>query len=92
MLSFDEVLAYVVADGSIKYKNIRRSGAEAALNRVYNLADTLLIIFILGSIIRAPKGGMGGAPQMGNQPKKFDIIKNVKIRFADVAGLEESKR
>jgi hypothetical protein len=30
---------------------------------------------------------MGGAPQMGNQPKKFDIIKNVKIRFADVAGL-----
>ena len=44
---------------------------EAAFNKVYNLADTLLIIFILGSIIRAPKGGMGGPPQVGNQIKKF---------------------
>ena len=92
MLSFDEVmayvLAYVLADGHIKYRNVRRNSTEAAFNRVYNLADTLLILFILGSIIRAPKGGMGGAPQIGNQQKKFDIIKNVKIRFADVAGLE----
>ena len=71
MLSFDEVLAYVVADGSIKYTNVRRSSMEAAFNKVYNLADTLLIIFILGSIIRAPKGGMGGPPQVGNQIKKF---------------------
>lgn len=43
------------------------------------------------SITRAPQGGMG-APQMGNQAKKFDIIKNVNIKFADVAGLHESKR
>ncbi|MCB0368124.1 MAG: hypothetical protein KDD45_01475 [Bdellovibrionales bacterium] len=72
MLSFDEVLAYVVQDGTIKYRNVRRSAAESALFWVYNFADTLLILFILASIIRAPKGqGMGGAPQIGNQAKKF---------------------
>ena len=94
VFTFDEVLAYVVNDGTIKYKNIRRSGVEAAFNKVYVFADTLLILFILGNIIRAPKGGMGGrgGPQMGNQAKKFDITKNVNIKFADVAGLHESKR
>lgn len=49
--------------------------------------DTIFILFILGTIIRAPKGSMGGAPQVGPQPKKFDIIKNVNIKFNDVAGL-----
>lgn len=50
--------------------------------------DTILIIFILASIIRAPQSGMGGAPQMGSQQKKFDLIKNVSIKFNDVAGLQ----
>ena len=46
------------------------------------------MILILGTIMRAPKGGMGGgAGQVGPKQKKFDIIKNVPTRFADVAGL-----
>jgi ATP-dependent Zn protease len=41
--------------------------------------------------MRAPKGAMGrqGA---GPEKKKFDITKNVGVKFADVAGLHESKR
>lgn len=55
--------------------------------------DLIFIMFILGTIIKAPKGsGMGGAPNIGVQQKKFDIIKNVNIKFDDVAGLHESKR
>ena len=54
------------------------------------------MVLILGSIMRAPKGGMGGggggAASMAPKQKKFDLIKNVPTRFADVAGLEESKR
>ena len=47
------------------------------------------MILILGTIMRAPKGGMGGGgAQMGPKQKKFDIIKNVSTRFSDVAGLE----
>lgn len=92
-MSFDDMLAYVMNDGHIKFKNVRRSSLESAFQRVYNVADIMLMVLILGSIIRAPKGGMGGGGmQSGPKQKKFDVIKNMSIKFNDVAGLEESKR
>jgi ATP-dependent Zn protease len=92
VMSFDEIMHCVMEDGNIPYKNVRRSGILATLSNVYNFLDAILILFILVTIIRAPSGGAGmGAPQM-NQVKKFDIAKNVNIKFADVAGLHESKR
>ena len=39
------------------------------------------------------KAGAGGMGQMGAaKNKKFEITKNVKIKFDDVAGLHEVKR
>lgn len=61
------------------------------MNQVHNVLDTLLIMFIIGSIIRAPKGQMG-KQNVGQEKKKFDVIKNVNIKFSDVAGLQETKR
>ena len=73
VMSFDDVLSYVMEDGNIKYKNIRRSGLESVFHKLYNMADIMLMVLILGSIMRAPKGSMGGsAPsQIGPQQKKF---------------------
>ena len=52
--------------------------------------DTVLLLFIIGSIVMAPKSSMGGGGRMGPQmqQKKFELVKNVSIRFDDVAGLQ----
>ena len=50
------------------------------------------MLFILSKLVPGQKQGMMGAMQQGPQTKKFDIIKNVKVKFDDVAGLHESKR
>jgi ATP-dependent Zn protease len=84
-------LDYCVKDGHIKYKNVRRTGVEVILNQVYNVLDMFLIIFIIASILRAPKGAMG-RQSAGPEKKKFDVNKNVSVKFADVAGLHEAKR
>jgi len=52
----------------------------------------MLIIFILGTIIRAPKGGAAGGRNMTVEKKKFDVITKVSVKFNDVAGLHEAKR
>ena len=52
----------------------------------------MLIIFILGTIIRAPKGGAASARNMTVEKKKFDVVTNVNVKFQDVAGLHEAKR
>ena len=65
---------------------MRRTGIEVALNRLYNVLDLLLIAFIISTIMRAPKGAMGQTTS-AQEKKKFDIIKNVNVKFADVAGL-----
>lgn len=59
--------------------------------RVYDVLDIFLILFILSKVVPGQKQGMGGM-QQGPQAKKFDVIKNVKVKFDDVAGLHESKR
>lgn len=87
MLSFNEILDYVVKDGHIKYRNERRTGVEVILNQLYNVLDLFLIIFIIATIVRAPKGAMGGRQAMGPEKKKFDVTKNVNVKFTDVAGL-----
>ena len=51
----------------------------------------MLIIFILGTIIRAPKGSSAAGRNMGIEKKKFDVVTNVTIKF-HVAGLHEAKR
>lgn len=81
----------MVNDGTIRYTNIRRTGFEAFLYSIYQFMDTLFLLFIIGSIRSAPKTGVG-RQGFGPQPKKFDVTKNVTIKFADVAGLHESKR
>lgn len=93
VLSFDDIMALVVADGNIKYKNIRRTSFENGINYVYSIMDTIFILFILKTIMSAGKQGAGGMGAMaGNQQKKFEVFKNVNIKFNDVAGLHESKR
>jgi cell division protease FtsH len=82
----------VVKNGHVKYTNIRRTGIEVVFNRVYNFLDMLLIIFIIGTIVRAPKSSQMGRQGTGQQPKKFEVVKKVNVKFADVAGLHESKR
>ena len=73
VMSFDDMLTFVMNDGRIKYQNVRRSSVESAFQRIYNVADIMLMVLILGSIIRAPKGGMGGGGmgQGGPKQKKF---------------------
>lgn len=81
-------MAMVVADGNVKYKNIRRTSFENGINAVYNVMDTIFILFILRTIVSVGKGAMGkGGGMMGNQQKKFEVFKNVNIKFNDVAGL-----
>ena len=59
---------------------------------VYKVLDLFFMLFILSKLVPGQKQGMMGAMQQGPQTKKFDIIKNVKVKFDDVAGLHESKR
>ena len=59
---------------------------------VYKVLDLFFMLFILSKLVPGQKQGMMGAMQQGPQAKKFDIIKNVKVKFDDVAGLHESKR
>ena len=59
---------------------------------VYKVLDLFFMLFILSKLVPGQKQGMMGAMQHGPQTKKFDIIKNVKVKFDDVAGLHESKR
>lgn len=70
VISFDEILKDVIEDGNIPFKNVRRSGFETFLKKIYIVLDTILLLFILRTITKASQGGMG-APQMGPQPKKF---------------------
>ena len=62
-----------------------------AILTAYKVLDLFFMLFILSKLMPGQKQGMG-AMQQGPQAKKFDIIKNVKVKFDDVAGLHESKR
>lgn len=79
----------VIADGHIKYKNVRRTGLQVLLNQTYIICDLILLAFIISSILKAPQGasGMGGKQMGGIEKKKFQVTKNVSVKFNDVAGL-----
>jgi len=70
VISFDEILKDVIEDGNIPFKNVRRSGFENLLKKIYIVLDTILILFIIRTISKASEGAISRA-QMGPQPKKF---------------------
>lgn len=59
------------------------------LQKSYLFLDTAALLLILGILAsNRSKGAAGGMGQMAmNKTKKFEVTKNVKIKFPDVAGL-----
>jgi ATP-dependent Zn protease len=64
------------------------------LNQLYNFLDIISLIVIIASISKSTKQQNIGQQFGGgmNKTKNFEVTKNVKVKFKDVAGLEESKR
>lgn len=87
--SFDQFYDTVAKNGNLSYRNERRSGLEFPMQKFFLVLDTISLAMILGIIlVRRKKGGMEGMGQMGGiKNKKFEVTKNVTIKFNDVAGL-----
>jgi cell division protease FtsH len=91
--TFDRVYEMVMKKGNIKVRNERKFSSEFWMQQSYIIIDTFLLLYIIKIMMDNRAKGMGGmGPMMMNKPKQFEIVKEVKVRFADVAGLHEVKR
>jgi len=74
-----------------------RSNYEIKLTLPTLLANLLSVVFIAAFFSRSSsmtggvKGGSNVYEQLLGKKKGFEVITNTKVRFADVAGLDESK-
>lgn len=64
------------------------------MQKFFIFVDTLSLAIIIGILIssRNKAGGAGMGQLNMAKNKKFEVTKNVNIKFSDVAGLHEVKR
>lgn len=62
------------------------------LGFVASLLPMVVLFWLINSMSKGSSGLLKGMRNPFSQKKKFNMVKDVKTRFRDVAGLEESKR
>ena len=75
---------------NIKIHNVQWNGIDWILRNFYRYIDLISIIFIVliaGRSFNQQGGGLGKQMGMQMKTKRFNITKNVPVKFDDVAGM-----
>lgn len=91
VLSFKKIMDVAMSLPGLKQRNRQDYGIVSWLNKLSNLSEIASDLVLCLIIYTSLKRGTDFSGMM-KPKKKFEVTKNMKIRFSDVAGMEESKR
>jgi len=91
---FDEGLWADLVENGVEFDQLPVEGRSIFVDILINLLPVLLLVFLFIYFMRQMQGGMGGrggAMSFGKSRAKLQGEDQVKVTFADVAGVEEAK-